>query len=105
MEFYDNTEFSVDRMSQLCQPRYIRPVMKKAGLILNGNMQKIGNMVFLPKHYFMPQNSIIYQCGELSAETLAIHRHNGGWLDNSYRMKRIDNNRRLSDLVGKDDIS
>ena len=104
MEFYDNVEFSVDMMSQFCQPRYIRPVLKKAGLVLNGNMQRIDNMVFLPKHYFMPQNSIMYQCSELSDETIAIHRHNGGWLDQDYRMQKNIDNKRFWDLVEKDGI-
>lgn len=102
MDSYDNVSFTVDSMSQLCQPRYIRPVLKRAGLVLDGNMQRIDNMVFLPKHYFMPQNTLMYQGQELSDETLAIHRHNGGWLEQDFRTQKNADSRNFWALIEKD---
>ena len=103
MEIYDNTEFSSDmqKLNQLCQPRYIRPVLKRAGLLLNGNMQVINRMVFLPRTYLVPQDSIIYELSAMSEQTLAIHRYNAGWKDDDYRVKRIANNRRIWELIEK----
>lgn len=101
MELYDGVEFAPDMkvMNLLCQPRYIRPVLKEAGLVLNGDMQLIDGMVFLSRNYFVPQDSIIYKLSAMTEETLAIHRYNAGWKDGDYRMNRINNNRRLWNLI------
>ncbi|EOS29458.1 hypothetical protein C807_02844 [Lachnospiraceae bacterium 28-4] len=99
MNLYENVEFSVDLMSQFCQPRYIRSALKDFGVELNGSMQMIEHMVFLPKHYFMPQNSILDQSSELPEETLAIHRHNGGWLGTDYRARKMTDSEKLWDLL------
>ena len=97
MELYDNIDFLPDMksMNQLCQPRYIRATLKECGLTLNGNMQLIDGMVFLPRTYFVPQDSVVYELSAMSEETLAIHRYNAGWKNNDYRAKRIMNNRKL----------
>lgn len=101
MELYDDIDFAPDMktMNKLCQPRYIRTVLRKYGLTLDGNMQLIDNMVFLPRTYFVPQDSVVYELSAMSGETLAIHRYNAGWKNNDYRMRRIMNNRRLWELM------
>ena len=101
MELYDDVVFSGEMkiMNKLCQPRYIRPVLKKEGLALNGDMQLIDGMVFLPRTYLAPQDSIIYELSAMSEETLAIHRYNAGWKNGDFRTKRIENNRKLWDLI------
>lgn len=106
MELYDDAVFSgeMKKMNVLCQPRYIRPVLRKAGLKLNGNMQLINGMVFLPRNYLVPQDSIIYELSAMSKETLAIHRYNAGWKNGDYRVRRIANNKRIWDLMEENDI-
>lgn len=101
MGLYDDVVFSGDmkKMNQLCQPRYIRPVLKEIGLELNGNMQLIDGMVFLPRNYLVPQDSIVYEMSAMTEDTMAIHRYNAGWKNDDYREKRIANNRRIWDLI------
>lgn len=101
MNLYDSVTFSGDmkRMNQLCQPRYIRHALRETGLVLNGDMQIIDGMVFLPRNYLAPQDSIIYELCAMSEETLAVHRYNAGWKNADYRTKRIENNRRLWNLA------
>lgn len=101
LKLYDNAAFSSEMkiMNKLCQPRYIRPVLRKAGLVLNGDMQLIDGMIFLPRTYLVPQDSVVYELTAMSEETLAVHRYNAGWKNDDYRMKRIENNRKLWGLV------
>ncbi|MCM1387179.1 MAG: hypothetical protein NC231_07625 [Bacillus sp. (in: Bacteria)] len=101
MELYDDVIFSGETkvMNRLCQPRYIRPVLKDIGLVLNGNAQLIHNMVFLPRNYLAPLDAVLYELTAMSEETIAIHHFNAGWRDGDYRMKRIENNRKLWELV------
>lgn len=101
MGLYDGIAFSGDmkRMNQLCQPRYIRSVLTEAGLELNGDMQLIDGMVFLPRNYLVPQDSIVYEFSAMSEDTIAIHRYNAGWKNGDYREKRIANNRRIWNLI------
>ena len=107
MELYNDIEFSGDAktMSWFCQPRYIRAVFKEVGVLLNGDLQMINGMAFLPRNYFEPQDYVIYELSAMSEETLAIHRHNAGWKNDDYhfqRQKIIDNNRKLWNLVEQD---
>lgn len=101
MELYDDIEFSPDMrsMNMLCQPRYIRTALKQYGLKLDGNMQLIDGIVFLPRTYLVPQDSVVYELSAMSEETLAIHRYNAGWKNDDYRTKRIMNNRKLWNLM------
>ncbi|MCM1242599.1 MAG: capsular polysaccharide synthesis protein [Roseburia sp.] len=105
MALYDDIEFSDDvkTMNKLCQPRYIRSVLKDAGVRLNGNLQLLDGMVFLPRNYLAPLDSVLYEPTAMSDETLAMHHFNAGWRDDAYREKRIANNRKLWKLIEDDD--
>jgi Mannosyltransferase OCH1 and related enzymes len=95
MKIYENINFSSDLniMNWFCQPRYIRPVLKKYGVKLDGTLQIINNMIFFPRSYLAPKDSIIYELNALSQNTYAIHHYNAGWKSNNYRSMRIQNNR------------
>lgn len=99
MKTYEDLEFS-DKprdMNWFCQPRFIRPVLQRFGLKLNGDTQIINNMIFLSREYLSPKDSIVYELSAASSDTYAIHHYNAGWKDNDYRYRRILNNRKLLD--------
>lgn len=97
MQLYDGIEFegSDAGMIFLCQPRLIRSVLKKKGLHLNGEFQVIDGNVFLPRKYLTPKDFLVYEMGAFCEDTMTIHHFNAGWKPDSFREKRIDNNRKL----------
>lgn len=101
MKLYDDIDFTGDlkNMNYFCQPRYIRSLMKKHGLVLNGEMQLIDNMAFLPRKYLVPKDSIVYEENGISEDTIAIHHYNAGWKNSDYRCQRIKNNRKLKHIL------
>ncbi len=98
MHQYDNIDFSGDMksMNYYCQPRYIRSVLKKNGVLLNGNAQYVDEMAFLPRNYLAPKDSILYEMIGLTEETIGIHHYNAGWKNDDYRNRRIVKNGRLA---------
>ena len=101
MHLYDGVEFTKDvaTMDWLCQPRYIQSVLKKAGVKLNGDLQLLNGMVFLPRSYFAPKDFVSYELTALTKDTIAIHHYITGWKEEDYRKKRMENNRKLWRLL------
>ena len=101
MRLYDNVEFNGDlkSMNWFCQPRYIRTALKEFGVKLDGNMQIIDDMVFLPRNYLSPKDQVIYESGVISKNTYAIHHYNAGWKEDDYRSKRVKNNREIWKVI------
>ncbi len=92
---YDDLDFSIEKMSELCQPRLIRQKLKDFGLVLNGNAQIIDGNVFLPRNYFSPLDNFVYLMNNKIVDTIGIHHCNAGWRNNGFKKARIDSNRKL----------
>jgi hypothetical protein len=96
---YENIDFSIDKMNALCQPHYIRPKMEDLGVELNGDMQIVDENVFLPRCYFTPIDTFIYEMIKDDRMPIGIHHFNSGWKNNDYKKNRIENNRKLMNKI------
>ncbi len=97
-KLYDNVEFSVEKMTAFTQPRYIRDVLKRHGVALDGNMQQVEDNVFLPRKYFSPLDNFCYEMLDDSESVIGIHHCNAGWRNNGFKSQRIKKNRELDSL-------
>ena len=104
---YEDLDFSVDRVSELCQPRFIRSVIKKQGVRLDGMMQIQDGNIFLPRNYFSPLDNFTYKIMDKSWRPYGIHHCNAGWRKDGFRKARIESNRRLTEkiIVNDDELA
>ncbi|MCI8529324.1 MAG: hypothetical protein HFH82_09270 [Lachnospiraceae bacterium] len=105
MNLYENVEFTGDgrSMNYFCQPRYIRPVLEKTGVMLNGNMQYIDEMIFLPRNYLSPKDMVVYEMAVASNATIGVHHFNAGWKEGDYLSQRLLKNRKLEQVFGNEE--
>ncbi len=100
MSMYDEQVFddSEKAMSHFSQPGFVESSFLKYGINMDGRMQWIDDMVFLPKTYFMPLDMFTYLPQAQSEYTYAIHWCNGGWRDEKSTPEQVKRNRMLWDL-------
>lgn len=103
LDLYDNIdtpETKRDYMS-FFQPRVIQGCLRDYGLFGNGELQIVDGNVFLPRTFFMPMDTIIFEMSALSEYTHSIHYDNFGWNagHEDIRQKKIKSNRKLWNLV------
>lgn len=101
LDDYENIQFIDENGVMDLTPCPVRntETLKKRGLITNGQLQCLGNTVFLPKEFSSPKDN---QTGDiiLTSHTYMIHHFNGSWVEkNVKRKQRI--NRFLIKLLGK----
>lgn len=64
-------------------PVYQTRTLEKMGLVINGKLQQIGDMIVFPPEYFSPLNEFGY--GLPTKNTFSIHQYDGSWYDEGQR--------------------
>ena len=98
-EKYEDAEFDINRMIELAQPKFIRNIIRDFGVRLDGNMQNVDGMIFVPRNYFNPQDSVIYECLVKDKDSFTIHKSNVSWKDQDMQNNAVRNARELWRLI------
>ena len=103
MQLYEDVEIPETKKDYMrfFQPRFIQKCLMDYGLSGNGELQIIDGNAFLPRTFFMPMDTIIFNMSALSSYTYSIHYDNFGWNagKEDIRKKKIESNRKLWDLI------
>ncbi len=86
------------------QPSLVRDVIKKTGVRFNGQLQIMDDgTVFLPRTFFYPMDTVIFEKTALTKYTHAIHYDNFGWSVGGVdaRAKKLRENRLLYAMIQK----
>lgn len=92
LELYRDKEF-VDKdgmpmVWKYAQPAFIRDSFKHAGVQMNGDMQLVDDMLFLPRKYYTPMDDFFLQNFVQCEETRGIHQYNAGWCTEEFHQQR-----------------
>lgn len=95
MDLYEENEL-LDESGELMWDKYVQPAFimdyfKKIGVNMNGNMQMIDDMIFLPRKYYSPVDSFFLYNHVQNEDTRGIHWYNAGWCDDSVLEMREKN--------------
>ncbi len=102
-EYYDNAEFVLKdgTINQINCPAIQTEIMKKYGLVCNGEFQIVGGMAVFPPRVLCGMSPYSFRIERDLADTYAIHHFVGSWLDNNQkkntmisRMKKWGRNER-----------
>ena len=107
LRLYDTVEIPNEKreFARFFQPSFVRSVLVKNGIKMNGVLQKIRNATVFPSEFFMPQDHILFRSFVPNANTYCVHYDNFGWsfsTDNK-REKKIRDNNILWGLIEKND--
>jgi hypothetical protein len=85
LNLYEGKEF-VDKsgtpmFEKYVQPLYIKDIFVNKGICMNGNMQMVDEMLFLPRKYYSPVDDFFFQNYIQCEDTRGIHWFNAGWCD------------------------
>lgn len=95
IKLYKDLDFSIDKISELCQPRLVRDIFRRKGINLNGDMQIKNENIFLSRNYFSPLDNFIYEILDDEWNPYGIHHYNAGWRNDGFKKSRIEKNRQL----------
>lgn len=84
-EMYESSEFVPDKLIGISQPRFIRDIIRKFGVKLNGDSQTIDNNWFASRNYFNPEDIVIYKRMVMDEDTYTVHKSNTAWQDQDRR--------------------
>ena len=104
LSIYDDIDVPTEKkdFSKFFQPSLVREKFDDLGIRYNGSMQKINDMIFLPRVYFFPMDTVMFSKDAITDESYAIHYDNFGWCDGEdKRKKKADKNKMLWNLVEK----
>ncbi len=100
---YENIEIPSTKKEYMSffQPKFIQQELMKYGLSGKGELQEINGNVFLPRTFFMPMDTIIFEMSALSEYSYSVHYDNFGWnaSKENIRNKKIESNRKLWSLI------
>lgn len=86
------------------QPSLIRDVIQSTGVKFNGKLQIMDEgIVFLPRTFFYPMDTVLFEKTAMSKYTHTIHYDNFGWGigETNIREKKIRDNRILFGMIEK----
>ncbi len=104
LEKYDEIPVPKTRkqFNECFQPSLVRDVLKTTGVKFNGRLQIMEDgTVFLPRTFFFPMDSVIFERTAMSRYTHAIHYDNFGWSvgGEDVRNKKLRDNRLLYGMI------
>jgi hypothetical protein len=92
LEQYDGKSFldeaGTPMMEAYLQPLFLKEIFIQKGLHMNGNMQLIDDMLFLPRKYYTPVDDFFLQNYAQCEDTRGIHWFNAGWWGDDFRARR-----------------
>ena len=101
MNIYDGVSFpeKTDDTSlrKLIPPFFEKECYEKAGILMNGRMQLIDDMLVLPRQYFSPVSNNCFDLDVIGDETIGIHHFFDAWRDGVDIRERRAKNRALRD--------
>jgi hypothetical protein len=87
LDLYQGKEFLDESgepmLNKYVQPFFIMNNIVGKGVCMNGDMQMVDDMVFLPRKYYSPVDDFFFQNYVQSEDTRGIHWYNAGWCDDS----------------------
>lgn len=83
MELYRNQDFcnkdGTPMVWKYVQPVYNRDAFRSKGILLDGSMQLVDNMLILPRRYHTPVDDFLFDNYVQSEDTVGVHHYNAGW--------------------------
>lgn len=106
LDLYDKIQVPETRtqFNDYFQPSLIHDVIKSTGVKFDGKLQILEDgTVFLPRTFFFPMDSVIFEKSAMSKYSYAIHYDNFGWSigDKDIRSKKLKENRLLYSMIQK----
>ncbi len=97
IKIYDDVEIpsTKEQFNQFHQPSLIRTVLANNGIVMDGSMQKHGDITVFPSEFFMPLDQVLFDELVVTENTYCVHLDNFGWSTTVYNKrekKRVDNN-------------
>ncbi len=83
------------------QPSFVKPILYKRGIRMDGSFQQIDEATVFPKECFMPQDHVLFFPYKKREYTFCNHLDNFGWSFSAKnkREKKIEDNRKLWNLL------
>ena len=102
MDDYDNREFvkADGTMNMVASPVIQTEVLKKKGLITNGEYQVLDEITIYPEKMLCGKSPATRRV-KLKPYTKAIHHYDGSWLDDEMKIKITDVENGLKDILDK----
>lgn len=97
-DLYEVSEFNLDKIDELVQPKFIRKVVREFGVKLDGNMQCLDGMIFAPRSYFNPQDVAVFEYVAMDEQTYTIHRSNMAWTDQIVKVAAREKAKKLWEI-------
>ncbi len=92
LDLYDGIEFWDENGTPLAnsfiQPELLRKEFQKNGVSMNGKMQLINDILFLPRKYATPIDDFFLQNYVLCDDSRSIHHYNAGWWTKEWHDER-----------------
>lgn len=108
MHLYDYVELPVEgkEFAAFFQPVFVREVLCRHGIKMNGSLQKVDNATVFPNVFFMPQDYVLFRPYKTSVYNYCIHHDNFGWSfsTENKREKKIRGNNLLWKEIEGDSI-
>ena len=106
LHLYDKCDIPATReeFSAFFQPSFVKPVLYKKGVKMDGSLQQIEGATIFPKEFFMPQDHVLFFPYERKEYTFCNHLDNFGWSfsGKNKREKKIEDNRKLWKMLRED---
>lgn len=98
IDFYEN----IDHLAKISNPILVTSLLKKKGLITNGEMQEIDQLTIFPQDYFNPKNPLT-RFINLTENSFSIHHYDASWVDEKEKRYIEGLEREVKEVMGKQD--
>ena len=90
-EYYDNASFVLEdgTLNQITCPIIQTEVMKKYGLICNGEFQVVEGMTVYPSRTLCGMSPHSFRMQRNLDDTYAIHHYSGSWLEDKQEKNKV----------------
>lgn len=103
LESYEDLEIphKKEEFVRYFQPVFVKPILSKLGVKMNGELQVIDNATVFPREFFMPQDTVLFLPYRKTENTYCNHLDNFGWSfsEGSKREKKIRENTMLWNMI------
>lgn len=98
---YENLEFidSDGKMNTVPSPIYQTRELEKLGVVIDGTLQQLADVIIFSQEYFSPANEFGY--GMQTENTFSVHQYDGSWYDEGQRKTREHVMRNYEYIVGR----
>lgn len=96
LDYYNSISFDIQDVDKITCPIINTRILQKHGLQVNGQLQRVGNLIILPEDYLCPENMFTGN-KHYTNNTVSVHHYDASWMNrkNILRQKLIIRTKRL----------